>query len=260
MPDRPPIPPEIKLAVRQRCCFGCVVCGNPIYQYEHFIPWETCRSHDAYNINLLCPDHHTRKGKLLPLKLLEDCVRSPFNCRRGQSKAEHLLYYGASYSIECGSNWLHVTDGGDSSAILIDGRSVLGFKRQGSALLLDLDLRSQDGTKLAAIEDNALTYTVDAAWDITFDQNHILTIRSAPRQVCLRIVFFPPDTVSVTSGQFWLEGHGVDVKPSRVKIYGNDSSISENVTENTDAVIAVGYIPKGVSASYELRIPGSSPQ
>ncbi|GAH43227.1 unnamed protein product, partial [marine sediment metagenome] len=32
------IPLEIKRAVRQKCGFGCVVCGSTIYQYHHFDP------------------------------------------------------------------------------------------------------------------------------------------------------------------------------------------------------------------------------
>lgn len=254
MPDRPAIPPEIRRQVRQRCCFGCVVCGSPIYHYDHLVEWNICRVHDSDNINLLCPDHHARKGRLLPLDVLERFIAHPFNCRSGESRPEHLFFDAPEYAIECGSNSLCVTDGQGSSAILINGHSVLGFKREGSALLLDLDLRAADGTVLATIEDNALTYTVDQSWDITFDYGHILTIRSAPRCVELRVDFQPPDRVVVSSGQFWYEGVGVDVRPSRVMIHGIGSPISGNTSENTDAVLAIGRIPADISASYEFHL------
>ena len=56
------IPESIKRKVRQRCGFGCVICGIGLYEYEHFAPeYKDAKSHAPEGITLLCPNHHARK-------------------------------------------------------------------------------------------------------------------------------------------------------------------------------------------------------
>lgn len=58
------IPTSIKRIVRQRCRFGCVICGLWIYQYHHFKPpFAEAKEHNSEGICLLCPNHHTRATK-----------------------------------------------------------------------------------------------------------------------------------------------------------------------------------------------------
>jgi hypothetical protein len=53
------IPEEIARKVRQECCFGCVICGMALYQYEHISPeFKDAHFHEPENIALLCPNHH----------------------------------------------------------------------------------------------------------------------------------------------------------------------------------------------------------
>ena len=60
--ERPPIPNDIKLKVRQKCKFACVVCRCPIYDYEHLIDFNICKKHEVGNIFLLCPTCHRKKS------------------------------------------------------------------------------------------------------------------------------------------------------------------------------------------------------
>ena len=59
------IPEDVKLAVRQACGFGCVVCGMSIIEYEHIDPpFHDATVHDPTKIALLCATCHgnvTRK-------------------------------------------------------------------------------------------------------------------------------------------------------------------------------------------------------
>lgn len=59
MNERPPIPAKIKRLVRQRCGFGCVICGSPIYEYDHIVNWSETHHHKAEELTLLCSKHHT---------------------------------------------------------------------------------------------------------------------------------------------------------------------------------------------------------
>jgi hypothetical protein len=53
------IPDPTALLIRQACGFGCVVCGNALYQYHHVDPpFEDAERHDPEAIALLCGACH----------------------------------------------------------------------------------------------------------------------------------------------------------------------------------------------------------
>lgn len=58
MENRPAIPADIKLKVRQKCKFACVICRCPIYVYHHLEEYKICKEHTVENIFLLCPNCH----------------------------------------------------------------------------------------------------------------------------------------------------------------------------------------------------------
>jgi hypothetical protein len=67
-PARPPIGAEMEKEVRRRCGFGCVMCGLPLYEYDHILGWSNVQRHVAEEITLLCDMHHREKTNgLLPL-------------------------------------------------------------------------------------------------------------------------------------------------------------------------------------------------
>ena len=62
MSDRSHLPAEIKRQLRQEANFGCVVCGAPIIQYHHIIPYSEREHHDPEHMTVLCPNHHSHAG------------------------------------------------------------------------------------------------------------------------------------------------------------------------------------------------------
>src|SRR5439155_1627187 len=48
------IPEPIKRQIRQRCGFGCVLCGLPLFEYEHLKGWANVQRHMPEEITLLC--------------------------------------------------------------------------------------------------------------------------------------------------------------------------------------------------------------
>jgi hypothetical protein len=55
------IPEDIKRKVRQKCGYGCVVCGTAIIEYEHVDPeFSDAKEHDPNKIVLLCSQCHAK--------------------------------------------------------------------------------------------------------------------------------------------------------------------------------------------------------
>ena len=58
------IPPDVAFQVRSECGFGCVVCGNAVYEYEHIDPpFAEAKQHEAARIALVCGGCHSPKTR-----------------------------------------------------------------------------------------------------------------------------------------------------------------------------------------------------
>jgi len=75
------IPSNVKREVRQRCKFGCVICGFPIYDYEHFNPEfkDLKDEHKSEGITLLCPNCHRQKtNSEIPIEDIINYNKNPY--------------------------------------------------------------------------------------------------------------------------------------------------------------------------------------
>jgi len=73
------IPEGIKRQIRQRCGFGCVICGFGFYDYEHFNPdFVEAKQHDPDGMTLLCSQCNQKRarGRLSALTV-EQANRNP---------------------------------------------------------------------------------------------------------------------------------------------------------------------------------------
>src|SRR4051794_27586019 len=103
--NRPDIPAPVRRQVRQRCGFGCVICGLPLYEYEHMYEWVHTHSHAADELTLLCDRHHAEKTKgLLPKAVVMNANAAPVNIRNGVSEPYGLHFSGSECEVNIGGN------------------------------------------------------------------------------------------------------------------------------------------------------------
>lgn len=145
------IPTAIKRAVRQRCGFGCVVCGNAIVDYDHFAPeFKDARRHEVDGIILLCPLHHRGKGAFVSTETIARAAVDPYCKKEGRAWTKLDLKdctvgIGPFFSRGC--------------PIILEllGMRMIWFsppEQLGGPLRLNLRLYDRGGKKLVFIEDN----------------------------------------------------------------------------------------------------------
>ncbi|MCU1280997.1 MAG: hypothetical protein JWM53_4543 [bacterium] len=182
--SRPQTPASVKRELRQEAGFGCCACGLPIYQYHHIVPWETEHHFHTTDMMILCPNHHDQASKgALPEDEQRRYKAAPYNIGRGY--AEGVLRVGQRYcAVEAGGGVLLV---GDGAWIEVDGEAILtlGLGERG-ILLLTLMLYDESDNLAAHVEDNEWLAGDASTWDMESDWQR-LTLRSAPRQIVLRI-------------------------------------------------------------------------
>lgn len=242
--NRPDIPLPMLREIRQRCGFGCVICGKPIYEYEHMRGWANVHEHVAKDITLLCPAHHTERTKgLLPIEAVHQANDQPHNLRTGVSPAYTLHFSGADAIIDVGTNifaQLGMRDGHQLVAISIDGLPIVAFVVQDSRLLLNVLMFDEFNARTVWIVNNELQYLA-TNWDVEF-VGRTLTVREAHRKLLLEIAFCPPSNVVVKRARIMKNGVELLVRESNILLVNTRGIFQGNHLFAPNGIV-LGYHP-----------------
>lgn len=211
------IPEPIKRQIRQRCGFGCVICGLPLYEYEHVQEWSVVKRHNPDDMTLLCPTHHAEKTRgLLPVSDVVAANANPHNLRLGISEAFPLRYSGDSCLVNMGSNRLahDFTRDAVIPLLTIRGCPVIRVRKQDGQLLLSLRIFDKQGNLLLDVNDNELIFSVDS-WDVELVGKR-LTIRGGRGVILAQVEFHAPNAIVINRGVFSYDGFQVQVAADHI--------------------------------------------
>lgn len=249
------IPLPIQREVRQRCGFGCVICGMPLYEYEHMAEWAKVKRHKADEITLLCDQHHREKtGGLLPKEYVIEANKNPFNLREGVSKPYNLHFSGKKAEIEIGSNSFTCEDKGYGTRMIpisIDGIPLIGLILADNHLLLNLVVFDEFNSPILHIKNNQLFYST-SPWDIQLVGKK-LTIREAHKKILIEIEFKPPNKVIINKGRFLCNGVEILVKPTNILITNNSTLISNCHAHNCYGGLIIGHHAEQIGGFMALK-------
>ena len=202
------IPLPIQREVRKRCGFGCVICGLPLYEYEHMEEWAVVKRHVADEITLLCNRHHREKTSgLLPKEIVVLANQKPYNFREEISKPYDLHYYGNDAEVVIGNIGFKAKDEGYGTQIiplLIDNVPIIGVILADNHYLLNLLIFDDFNNLILHIKNNELKFKVDI-WDIQL-VGRTLTIRQKHRSILIEIEFKTPNKIIFKKGKFLFNG------------------------------------------------------
>lgn len=193
------IPAETKREIRQICGFGCVVCGSPFYDYEHWNPeFEKLQGeHRAEGITLCCPNCHRKKGGLLSIQEYRKCIENPIAKQNGFIKTN---WSGVNTpkillgNIEC----LNI-----NNILTVDGSPILALlkpEKDGAPPRLIARFFDSSGSEQFRIDHNECIGN-PSAWDITSTKignyGWKWTVRKAKGEIDLELSLYPPDLVEI---------------------------------------------------------------
>lgn len=155
----------VKREVRQRCGFGCVNCGNAVYQYEHLEPtFAEAKEHNPEHIVLLCGGCHDRVSRtILSKETIKLRSQNPICKQKGFSFGPFDLGL-VEPTVKIGT----LTCQNVESLIQIDGESILSIKKpecEGAPFRINAYLADRDGIEVLKIINNEwITSTTN--WDV----------------------------------------------------------------------------------------------
>lgn len=238
---------EQKRTIRKRSGFGCVVCGNAIYEYAHIDPpFETAKSHNIENITLLCNLCHTKFDKkgLLSLETVKSAMESPKPIDNGFSS--ETFDFGLSRpTIHIGpftaENCVDILRIHDKSILRIDEPERKGAPYRVSAEFLD-----SSGDSIFKIVENELR-TSSENWDVEY-VGKAIKIRSDSRKVELLLRPDPPNAIRVEKMDMFVHGFQLKCLEDQFTIVeplGRSTIVDKLIIRDTD--VALDISNRGVS-------------
>ncbi|MER6851115.1 HNH endonuclease signature motif containing protein [Streptomyces flaveolus] len=258
---REKIEAAIKRTVRQRCGFGCVVCGKPFYEYDHIEEYSKVKEHEASNLTLLCPEHHAEKTKgLRSVAQVKAADANPFNKRNRLSGPYVLAYEGTVSKVSLGSyRFLQSLGPTHREPLVINGEPVVKVRTEDGNLLISAKFCDAAGSVILKIEDNELRYDT-SVWDVEFVA-HRLVVRKAHREIIAKLTFSPPDEITVERGCFSHDGLMLKVTPRELLLdtkHGrtlmSEISVLDIPYGRGIALTDAGHAPETKPAAINLRL------
>ena len=156
---------SIKREVRQRCGFGCVNCGNAVYQYEHLEPtFAEAKEHNPNHIVLLCGGCHDRvTRKILSKETIKMRSANPHCKQKGFSFGPFDIGL-VDPIIKIGT----LTFKSVETLIEIENESIFSIKKpeiEGAPFRINAFISDRYGNEILKIVDNEWITTTNN-WDI----------------------------------------------------------------------------------------------
>jgi hypothetical protein len=236
------IPDPVKREVRQRCGFGCVICGSIIYTYHHIEPpFDQAKVHNPENIVLLCGDCHTRATKgLLSSDTIKKASRNPKCLEQGFS--HFPLDVGEQFPVILLGNSTFV---GNPTIIRAFGKPLFIVEppeESGSPFRISAAFYDRLGNEVCRIVQNELQ-GLTSNWDIT-NVGRKISVRRAHRQIALQMRSDPPNRLIIENLDMFYKGFRITVEGGgQVTTYLPDGSmwfrLDRPIFVSNDAVIVI---------------------
>lgn len=173
-PQARTIPADLRRKVRQECYFGCVICGMPIFHYDHIRDFAEVQRHEAANLALLCPNHHQEKtSKRLGPDAVTRARLSPFNASRAMT-ATHTLMSEIGIEAWVGSNVSYDTKtSAEFHVIWINGDGYFTIHHEDNGCTHSIRLTDRSGNLALLVQEGNLTVSTDV-WDYRYEGTKLI--------------------------------------------------------------------------------------
>lgn len=189
------VPPKVKREVRQRCGFGCVICGLAFYDYEHFDPdFSEATEHNPLGMTLLCSQCNQKRARgRLSVETVRAANASPRCLQQGFSS--ELLDFGPG-AIEVKFAGVSFSD--CRHLIVVNDRPILSVSAPiaaGQPLALSGVFTDSEGRVMLTIKENVWSVGAEN-WDVECVGPRI-TIRNGLGDISLILRMDPPTALVV---------------------------------------------------------------
>lgn len=257
---RSAISEPIRRQVRKECYFGCVLCGCPLFDYDHMIDYALLPEHRVENLVLLCRSHHADKtGNRLSLERVRYARANPANKLKSLTSA-HKLEGNREIELLLGSNRsvVDLSPERDSHyALWINGVGYLVLHFEDGWLTFSMRSTDAQGNVLLVVDKGQLSVATNA-WDYRYEGTK-LKIWEGKREVLFE-ADISNDKVHVTKGTFMdsnQDGFIIDGEVMTAVAGGTAASwyhacMCENSEAGSWAFARMTLLPEGIPRGFGM--------
>jgi hypothetical protein len=234
-----------------------VICGIPIYEYDHMPGYANVKRHHPDELTLLCPNHHAAKTKgLLADEQVVAADADPRNRRSGATSPFALRFAGDSPEIRMAEQLFTCSDRRRPTwmiPVMVRRHAPIGFTIDTSGLMLNLEAHDGRNRPILRVRNSELELST-SVFDATLVGQR-LTIHDQDDLVALSLLFEPPNRIGIERCRITTNGVTVDIDAKTISFRG-DGIPHLNLGGNGSIVanigVLVGDAPKSLGIGINL--------
>jgi len=174
------IPSNVRRQLRQEANFGCAICGCPIIEIHHIIPWHVKPQNDPQDMIVLCPTHHARADAG---EYSEEYLRHVKKAPHNSILVKDAFVVNSSELIVNFAGNVFVNT---PTILEVDGFEIISISKQGPYPTLNVNFFDSLNRWIAIINENFWYADRTLLWDVEYKPKHLI-VRCKPRQISLEV-------------------------------------------------------------------------
>jgi trigger factor len=189
------------------------VCGAPIIDYHHIIPYGEKEHHEPEHMVALCPNHHRPADDgAIPRTELYEAKNNPANSK----EVDYIFHYDAkSPVIELGSCSMAFGRTGKCTLLKIENTEIISAEYDGKILQLNISFYDKSGNLIAEISDNEWWADVREIWDMKY-KSKWFKLWNGDEEVGLKVEYDEDSNHIKLKGKFYYDGAEFYIHPSKI--------------------------------------------
>lgn len=234
------IPSAVKRAVRQKCGFGCVICGSFLVDYDHVDPeFKDAKVHDPTKICLLCIMHHGMKTRgVISTEEVKEAWQNPKALQEQFSRENEFIRIKRPLTVKLG-NFVFENP---TEILRIAGKTLLSVEDTDDGMIaLSGEFYNSKGELVLKIEKNECQAST-GNWDVEVVGNK-MTIREKAYHLALTVTasrdLLVFDNITMRYGNVSIEsnfGKGIDIFVNDVPAFQHTPQVEGASIITTGAV------------------------
>jgi len=208
------IPNPIRRILRQEVNFGCAICGNPLLEMHHIVPWSQTHQNNPSDMIALCPTDHTKADKgVYPDDYLREYKKSPHN-RIITNEKEVFFIPTEDLILSLGGIEIINTP----RVLVIDNFDIISVTKEERYPQFEINFFDKFNNWIAIIQQNQWYVDTRFVWDIIYRPKH-LALKCRPKDISLDIEIVD-DVVSI-QGDLFLNSLKLKITKNKLLFGGN---------------------------------------
>ena len=219
-------PLQIQTQLRKAAFYGCAICGCPILEYVHIVPYRNIQAFLPENMVALCPYHSMRYDlKEISESTLLGAKSNPYN----------KVHQQDTFSISSQEMYVNVGKRifvNTSRILVVDDFDIISIKREdGKYILFDINFFDKLNNLIAIVSENRWTAergSID--WSIMYKPRH-LTIKNNSKDILFDAEIKNDKEITITSDGMYYNGSPLRITENEVLLNNDEIAIDLKGTE-----------------------------